>query len=79
MGQDSLSTLFRTNFALMQHHKWGLNEIESMMPWERYVYIDLLEQHIKEEDAKQRDYEAQARTNQNVSRVNMQPAKNRVR
>lgn len=32
----------------MQHHHWSLTEIESMMPWERYVYIELLQQYLDE-------------------------------
>jgi hypothetical protein len=34
----------------MQHHKYGLTEIESMMPWEREIYLSLLQEHIKEEN-----------------------------
>jgi hypothetical protein len=43
----------KTNFALMQHHKYSLTEIENMIPWEREVYLTLLEQWIKEENARQ--------------------------
>lgn len=38
---------YRTNFSMMQHHKYSLNEIEGMLPWERFIYIDLLKQHIQ--------------------------------
>ena len=38
------------NFALMQHHKYSLTEIENMMPWEREIYIGLLQKYIKEEN-----------------------------
>ena len=34
---------------MMQHHKYSLNDIENMMPWERDIYVNLLQQHIKEE------------------------------
>ena len=34
----------------MQHHKYSLTEIENMMPWEREIYLGLLEQHIQEEN-----------------------------
>tara|TARA_R110000851_G_scaffold32095_1_gene86329 strand:+ start:903 stop:1040 length:138 start_codon:yes stop_codon:yes gene_type:complete len=34
----------------MQHHKYSLIELENMMPWEREIYIGLLEAHIKEEN-----------------------------
>lgn len=41
-----------TNFALMQHHKYSLSELESMIPWERDIYVSLLIQHIAEENEK---------------------------
>jgi hypothetical protein len=41
---------YKLNFALKQHHHWSLDEIESMMPWEREIYVTLLEQHIKQEN-----------------------------
>jgi len=44
---DSLMNYYRTNFSMMQHHKYSLTELESMIPWERFIYIDLLKQHIK--------------------------------
>ena len=34
---------------MMQHHKWGLSDIEHMMPWEREVYTKLLIAHMEEE------------------------------
>jgi hypothetical protein len=34
----------------MQYHKYSLTEIENMMPWEREIYLTLLENHIKEEE-----------------------------
>jgi hypothetical protein len=33
----------------MQHHKYSLSEIESMLPWERDIYIALLINYLKEE------------------------------
>jgi len=38
----------------MQHHKYSLREIESLMPWERDVYVNLLSSYIKEENEKRR-------------------------
>ena len=35
---------------MMQHHKYSLTELESMMPWEREIYMGLLMQWIKEEN-----------------------------
>ena len=38
-----------TNFAMMQHHKYSLTELENMIPWERDIYVNLLLNHVKEE------------------------------
>ena len=35
---------------MMQHHKYSLTELENMMPFEREIYLGLLEQHIREEN-----------------------------
>jgi hypothetical protein len=36
----------------MQHHKYGYNDLESMLSWERHVYVQLLSEYIKEENEK---------------------------
>lgn len=33
----------------MQHHKYSLTELESMIPWERNIYVTLLVNYLKEE------------------------------
>lgn len=52
LTHTDLSAYFRTSFSLMQHHKYSLNEIESLFPWEREVYINLLISYLKEEKEK---------------------------
>ncbi|MAL15705.1 MAG: hypothetical protein CL554_20065 [Algoriphagus sp.] len=52
MAHTSLESYFKINFALMQHHKYSLTEIENMIPWEKDVYVTLLEQYIEEENLK---------------------------
>jgi hypothetical protein len=37
------------NFALMQYHKYSLNELENMIPFERDVYVAMLVQYLEEE------------------------------
>jgi len=49
---DNLKNYYRTNFALMQHHKYSLSELEGMIPWEREVYVTMLSQYIEEENEK---------------------------
>jgi hypothetical protein len=55
LGHDNLMNHYKTNFALVQHHKYSLSEIEGMIPWERMIYIDLLKEFLKEQDQKIRD------------------------
>ena len=52
MVHNNLENYFRLNFALMQYHKYSLTEIENMMPWERDIYLGLLNQYIEEENLK---------------------------
>ena len=52
MAHIDLESYFKLNFALMQHHKYSLTEIEYMMPWERDIYLGLLNQYIEEENLK---------------------------
>ena len=46
----------------MQHHKYSLTELDEMIPFEREIYLTLLTQFIKEENDKQRQQQAQAKT-----------------
>lgn len=46
---DTLKNYYETNFALMQHHKYSLTELETMIPWERTIYVSLLVNYLKEE------------------------------
>jgi hypothetical protein len=58
LGHDKLMNFYKTNFNLMQHHKYSLTEIESMMPWERMIYIDLLSDYIRQLEENARDQAA---------------------
>ena len=53
MAHTNLESYYKVNFALVQHLKYSLTEVENMIPWEREVYITLLKQHIEEEKLKQ--------------------------
>ena len=66
MGHDRLGNVFKTNFSLMQHHHWSLTELEQLMPWERYIYLDMLKQLLDEQEKlrKQHEQEQKARMSQ---------------
>ena len=52
MGSENLANYYKTNFALMQHHKYDLEMLENLIPFERDLYIMLLSQYIQEENDK---------------------------
>ena len=60
MAQENLESYYKVNFALMQHHKYSLTELENMIPWEREVYLSLLQQYIEEENLKAKQEQAQS-------------------
>jgi|TARA_B100001113_G_C21054226_1_gene598188 hypothetical protein len=47
----------------MQHHKYSLSELENMVPWEREIYVNLLVQHIKEENEKAKERQMRNKRN----------------
>jgi len=53
LGNVSLASYYKMNFALKTHHGYSLSELDGMIPWEREIYIGLLIQHLREEKEKQ--------------------------
>jgi len=52
MVHMSLMNYYELNFSLMQYHKYSLTEIENLIPWERDVYVTMLQNHLEEEKLK---------------------------
>jgi len=44
-----MQNFYKMNFALMQYHKYSLEDIETMIPFEREVYVAMLIQFLEEE------------------------------
>ena len=42
--------MYVTHFHLMHDHKYSLTEVENMIPFEKDVYLHLLNEAIKEEN-----------------------------
>ena len=55
-----LEAYYRINFAMMQFHKYSLTELENLMPWERDIYVGLLQQHIEDENLKEKQRQSAA-------------------
>ena len=60
MVHMTLESYFKLNFAQMQYYKCSLTEIETHIPWERDVYVGLLQAHLEEEELKRKQQQAQA-------------------
>jgi len=56
MVHMDLENYYKINFALMQFHKYSLTEVENLIPWERDVYIGLLQQHLEDEKLRQQQH-----------------------
>ena len=35
---------------MIQHHRWSLTELDNMVPFERIIYVMLLQEWVKEEN-----------------------------
>lgn len=61
MSHEELTSYMQTNFALMKFHKYTLEDLENMIPWEREVYIILVENWVKEQNDRARERESKQR------------------
>lgn len=57
----SLKTYYNNLFTLTHQYKYTLTELENMIPWERDMYISMVNTWVKEETErmKQKNVEAQ--------------------
>ena len=46
---DSLHNHYKLNFAMLQYHKYSLEDIENMIPFEREIYVAMLIKYLEEE------------------------------
>jgi hypothetical protein len=46
---------------MIQHHGWSLTELDEMIPYERVIYVLLLQNWIKEENDRIRNENAKMR------------------
>ena len=52
MAHINAESYYELMFSLMQYHKYSLTEIESMMPWDREIYVNLLRNYLEAEKLK---------------------------
>jgi DNA replication initiation complex subunit (GINS family) len=57
LSHSDLNLYYKMIFALAQHHKYSITEIENLVPYERDIYFTMLLNFIEEqkERAKQKN------------------------
>lgn len=49
MSHNRLANYYKLTFQLIQHHGYSLTEIENMIPFERDIYVGLLQNYLEDE------------------------------
>lgn len=49
MSHNSLANYYTTTFAMVQHHKYSITELEDMVPYERDLYVEMLMAFLEKE------------------------------
>lgn len=50
LHHDTLLNFYQVMFLMGHKYQWSLSELEEMLPWERSLYIIMLQQSIEEEN-----------------------------
>lgn len=61
LPEQALRQHFETNFNLLYHHKLDIRIFDSMVPWEKDVYLAMMVQAVEEENLKLQLQEAAKR------------------
>jgi len=49
LSHNTLANYYEVIFALVQHHKYSITEVENLIPYEREIYVAMLSAHLKAE------------------------------
>jgi len=50
LSHDNLMNYYQVNFQLLNNFSYSLEEVETMIPWEREIYLTMLIEDIKEKN-----------------------------
>jgi len=53
-----LREYYRLIFAFVQHHKYSIEDIENLIPFEREIYATMLKQHVDTVEKEMADQKA---------------------
>lgn len=60
MQHESLANYYTSHFNLHRYHHWDMDYLDALMPWERDVYIKLLEDALKKEETMRQNEQMKA-------------------
>jgi hypothetical protein len=52
MSNDSLINLIECNTILVRHQNMSFGDMQTMLPWERYLMIEMIKRQIQKEKEK---------------------------
>lgn len=52
LSHITLANYYQMIFSLAQHHKYSINEIENLLPFERDLYFGMLSDFIQKQNEK---------------------------
>lgn len=55
LSHNTLEVYYQTIFALAQHHKYSIHDIENLIPFERDIYFAMLIDYIRELEEKRKN------------------------
>jgi len=47
MSHNSLNNYYKTIFNMAQHYNYSIQELENLIPFERDIYVNMLNEHIE--------------------------------
>jgi len=54
LSHNNLMAYYKNVFALAQHHKYTISDIENLLPYERDLYFTMLVQFLEKQKEEQR-------------------------
>lgn len=54
LSHTNLAAYYTNMFGLIQHHGYSLSDLEDTIPYERYIYIDMLMDYLEKLKEKQK-------------------------
>ncbi len=50
LSHISLGAYYKMMFSMVQHHKYSISDLESILPYERDLYVEMLVDFIEEQN-----------------------------